>query len=145
MTFKWKESFSVNVEEMDRQHQKFITLVTELNEVAEKQNIDDIQFRELFQELANYAATHFREEEDLLASIDYLGLDQQKKHHAFFMEELNRLNEKFCQGDKPAVRGMVDFLRDWLFSHVLMEDQRYAAAFPQKPPRTSLSEAKTKE
>ena len=129
MTFRWKESFSVNVEDMDHQHQRFIMLLNELNEAAEKQNTDDIQFRELFLELSNYAASHFQEEENLLANMDYPDLEEQKKHHEFFIEELNRLNEKFCQGDKPAVRGMVDFLRDWFVSHILMEDRKYAAAF----------------
>ena len=129
MTFRSKDSFSVNVENMDHQHQRFTMLLTELNEVAEKQNIDDIQFRELFRELSNYEASHLQEEDNLLASIDYPGLDGQKEHHEFFIEELNRLKEKFCQGDKPTVRGMADFLHNWFVSHILLEDLKYAAAF----------------
>lgn len=129
MTFLWKESFSVNVPDMDRQHQRFIALVSELSKIAEKQNIDDSSFQELFRELSSYAAKHFQEEESLLAKADFPELEQQKRHHQFFLAELERLDENFCRGDKTAVRGMVEFLRDWLFSHILMEDRKYATAF----------------
>ena len=129
MTYQWKPSFSVNVEDMDHQHREFISLLMKLSEIAERQNINETQFRELHRKLAGYADRHFQDEERLLAAVDYPELDQQKRHHQFFLEELARLEAAFSSGEKTAVRGMVDFLRDWLFSHILMEDRKYAEIF----------------
>lgn len=129
MSYQWKPSFSVNVEDMDHQHRGFISLLMELSEIAEKQDINKTQFRELHRKLTGYADRHFQDEERLLTAVDYPELYQQKRHHQFFLEELARLEAAFSSGEKTAVRGMVDFLRDWLFSHILMEDRKYAEIF----------------
>ena len=79
--FKWKHQFSVNIPEMDQQHQKFMALLNKVHLYSETQDRDPEFLTALFRELFAYVLTHFEEEETLLEQTGFPGLEVQKKQH----------------------------------------------------------------
>ena len=64
----WNDSFSVQIGEIDRQHQQLVKMVNELNEAMRQGQGKDILFSTLSGLIA-YTTTHFGTEEKYLQSI----------------------------------------------------------------------------
>ena len=127
--FEWSDRFSVNLEEMDRQHRKFFEMLNRLQEYNRRSERDPAFLDELFRDLAAYVLTHFADEEALLEQTGYGGLDLQKRQHAFFKEQLIELRKKHLAGERRLPESVLDFLRDWLLNHILEIDMKYADYF----------------
>ena len=123
--FRWKDSFSVNNKEMDKQHKKFFSLLNKLYESAEKQGGDKDEFQKIHQAFSEYADQHFQNEEELCKIYDYPELKNQVNQHQFFREEVQRLGENFVNCEPIATKTLLVFLRDWLINHILLEDKGY--------------------
>lgn len=122
--FKWKNDFSVGIKELDDQHRSFFEILNRLGEVAGgKKGMDAVGH--VLQELKEYSRHHFIEEENWLKIIGFPGLPHQKQQHAFFIAQVADLQEKFSKGDGNIPVSTLEFLRDWLLSHILESDKKY--------------------
>jgi hemerythrin len=127
--FKWKDQFSVNIQEMDQQHQKFFSLLNNVQLYSEKQDRDPEFLNGLFRDLVAYVEVHFAEEEALLEINGFSGLEIQKKQHQYFRDQLAQFREQHFKGDAIVPQSVLVFLRDWFMNHVLEIDKKYAEDF----------------
>jgi hemerythrin-like metal-binding protein len=127
--FKWKDQFSVNIPEMDQQHQEFFTLLNKVQLYSEKQDRDPEFLNQLFRDLFAYVQTHFEEEEKLLGATGFPGLEAQKKQHQHFRDQLVKLREQHFKGQTTAPQSILTFMRDWFMNHVLEFDKKYGEYF----------------
>ncbi|HXV21169.1 MAG TPA: bacteriohemerythrin [Desulfuromonadales bacterium] len=127
--FKWKHQFSVNIPEMDQQHQKFMALLNKVHLYSETQDRDPEFLTALFRELFAYVLTHFEEEETLLEQTGFPGLEVQKKQHQYFRDQLVNLREQHLKGNATAPLSVLIFMRDWFMNHVLEFDKKYGEYF----------------
>ena len=76
-------------------------------------------------ELRNYTVQHFTDEEEYMASINYEGLDIQKKTHEMFVDKLNDINlDDLDDNQQQYLIELVDFLLMWLVNHILKMDKK---------------------
>jgi hemerythrin-like metal-binding protein len=122
--FKWKDSFSVGIKEMDDQHKDFFDILNRLGETAGGNKGMEV-VGPVLRQLDEYSRHHFAEEENWLKIVGYPGLQYQKKQHEFFISQVTELQDKFSKGDSKIPMSTLEFLRDWLLNHILDIDKKY--------------------
>lgn len=127
----WNESYSVNVAEIDRQHQKLIGMVNELNE-AMKIGKGKEKVGKILSELVSYTVTHFKAEEKYFDQFGYPETDQHKKEHAAFIEKVTDFKSEFESRSLFLTIEVMNFLSDWLKNHIMGTDKKYSRFFNEK-------------
>ncbi|BCR05047.1 hypothetical protein DESUT3_21160 [Desulfuromonas versatilis] len=127
--FKWKDQFSVQIPEMDIQHQKFFFLLNQIHQFNEEKRNNSEFLEGHFRELFAYVVTHFDDEEKLLEQTGYEGLALQKKQHKYFKEQLVQLRDQHFKGNAAVPQSVLNFMRDWFLNHILEVDKQYGDYF----------------
>ena len=121
---EWQDSYRVSVDELDDDHKRLIDIINRIDE-AEKAH-KSVQW--VLEELRNYAAYHFKAEEDRMAAADYPDIEEHKREHAVFVEWLTTVERTYNMSPEAHfhMSETVDrYLREWLTHHILSVDMRY--------------------
>ena len=124
--FPWKSEYSVNIPEIDRQHQKLLSLVNDLDRGV-KSGQSRLELQRIFAGLLEYALFHFQAEEELMSNHLFPGLDEHKKEHEEFRKKIVEFLDAFLDTDARVQPDMMAYLEGWLQSHVFVTDKKYAA------------------
>lgn len=122
-TFAWQDKFSVNVAEMDKQHQRLLEYFSAV-EAGISSGAPTQATGELLNTLIEYARFHFEEEERLMRAIQYADLESQLHAHNYFLNTLDEITAEFKAGTLPG-RNVIATLRDWYINHITFEDKKY--------------------
>ncbi len=131
--FKWKDQFSVHVQEMDHHHKKFFALLNKMYDYNKMEDGDPEFLNGLFRELSAYVLVHFQEEEKLLARAGFDGLENQKIQHQYFRDHLVKFRAQHFNGQDRIPANVLHFMRDWFLDHVLEADGQYGKYFADRP------------
>ena len=129
--FEWSDAFRVGVKELDDQHRLLFSLVNDLSEIIGKTGKIE-GHDEQKKELLAFARVHFQSEEALMEAHDYPRRDVQRKEHGDLLARLERFAGEGERRARPRAQTSVDYLKDWLIRHVLLEDLKYRDFFEQK-------------
>lgn len=132
MAFKWRDSFSVNVTDIDNQHKRLFEIGSRVYDLAslndDYDHYDEIM--EILAELKDYTAYHFDYEEKLMAKYGYGDLESQQIEHSFFIKKLDRIGKKDIDGQQnETMIEMVNFVSNWISDHILKSDMSYKDFF----------------
>ncbi len=120
----WCDDFSVNVPEMDAQHQKLVRLVNQLySAMKNKKSADKVG--EIIDELAKYTVEHFGSEEEYMAKVNFPGLEKHKVVHQQFVKKVSEFEQEYMDGKVTLSIEIIEFLRDWLLNHIGKMDKQY--------------------
>ena len=128
----WSEELNTGVDIIDRQHRELVAMLNRAAPVLARSSQDSMQaVGPLLDGLVNYAAVHFRTEEDMMATA---GMDRRAREHhhathAGFAEQVGRMAQSFSQGVDVTGDRLLSFLASWLVLHILGEDQAMARQF----------------
>jgi len=124
--YEFKEEFRVGIDFIDDEHKKLFEIADRAYNVLMDEFIPDKYdyIVDIINELKDYAATHFKHEEEYMESIKYRRLLSQKVMHNDFMEELSKYNiyELDNENQKEVILEILNFLNDWLINHILKAD-----------------------
>lgn len=121
------KGFQLGLSVIDLQHLWLIHLVLKLEEVVTKGNTEEMDevFHKVTPELINYTLDHFSLEENLLVKFGFPETKEHKQQHDGFIRVVeHRINERKT-GDINASLFLVNFLKKWLYNHILSEDKKY--------------------
>ena len=95
----WKEKYKIGVELIDQQHEELFRRVSDFIGTVRSENPWDTKLskiKETLEFMNDYVITHFRDEEEYQAKINYPGLENIKIHDDFKAEvvEFVRLFEE---------------------------------------------------
>lgn len=127
----WNEDLSVQIESIDEQHQKLIAMLNELF-TALKNDEEKAYLQKLLQGLADYTVEHFRDEEKLMQDKGYPEYAEHKTQHEGFVTKVSEFKEKFEAGEEMLAVEVLDFISDWIYSHIMGVDQKYSAFLLEK-------------
>ena len=119
------DRFSVKNKEMDDQHQRWTGIINKLHESL----INSLGLETLgkvFQDVLDYTAYHFDEEEKLLEEMNYPHIYDHKVIHENFKNKMNKLKDEFMSGGIILRTEIRSILKNWLEDHIRREDQRYS-------------------
>ena len=124
--FAFTSKYVIGVEHIDAEHRRLFEIVKEANEVLHNDFIHDKydQIINILENLVEYTKVHFADEEAYMESINYDGLEAQKKAHAMFIEKVENINlEEVDENQDEYLGGLLNFLLDWLVNHILKMDK----------------------
>lgn len=128
---EWSDNYSVGVELFDRQHKKLIDLINELNE-SMKKGEGKAKVGDIIDKLLNYAAEHFKSEEDYFSQYGYPEEQEHRKQHKSFVEDVTKFKLDFDRDKLFLSIEVMNFLKDWLIKHILDSDKNYSDFFASK-------------
>lgn len=121
----WKESYSVGNATLDEQH-KILLKLCNLISLCEQDNSPESlkSFHLILNDLADYADTHFRTEEELLIQANYRWVAEHIAEHLAYSEKLTEILYAATVGviDKS---GLARYLEKWWVDHILGSDMNY--------------------
>lgn len=120
----WQPNFSVNVKELDDQHQYLVSLINDLY-VAMRNGEDRQALGKLINQLVIYAAMHFAKEEDYFDRLGYPEADAHKKQHTAFEIKVTEFEDAFKRGEQDLSIDVMNFLCNWLVGHIKGSDKQY--------------------
>lgn len=123
--FNWNSSYSVKIPSIDQQHKKLVDLINELHD-SMKSGKGSEAMGGILLDLINYTKTHFKFEEDMLKRNGYEKLGDQQRAHAMFVSKIEDTKRDLDSGKPVFSMKMMNFLKDWLKSHILKTDMEYS-------------------
>jgi hemerythrin len=125
---EWDKKYSVGIPLIDDQHKELIENTNRLYQgcLAKTETERMTFFMEAVKSVVDYVKYHFSAEEKMLENVKSPELQTQKKQHEMFVKRLLDDVREFQEGQKFALNNFVRFLRDWILSHIAMEDTKYA-------------------
>ncbi len=122
--FSWKQTDSVDVAMLDRQHQELFKTVQELYDALAR--ADGLAVAEyVFGRLIDYSANHFEAEEALMEKDRYPGFKAHQAEHQAFTTKLLAFQKDFHAGNKGVVAALLPYLQGWIKHHVQYADHQY--------------------
>jgi len=119
---KWDETYKVGEKNLDLEHQQLFGLL----DVVRNYPIKDQEYlKKIISTLKDYIRIHFTHEEELLVKCGYEHLDEHKKTHHEFIQKVLEFEKNYLEKDEKVQARMVEFLKSWLASHILIEDKAY--------------------
>ncbi len=127
-SFQWNKNFETGLFDVDEQHHQLVDKINNFSNLITNNDIHFEHISSLFNELADYAAYHFNEEEALMisAGIDSQHLDKHIKIHQEFIQEVCSMFSIVSENNTVAIKRLLDFLTHWLAYHILGTDQNMA-------------------
>ena len=125
MHYKFTDDCLIGVGQIDEEHRALFRLVGEVNDLLQDKWTEDKYFEicDVIERLQEYAAEHFRHEEEYMEKIGHPELEMQKEQHAQFCDKVNEVDLRSAEGDQQAfISDLLDFLGKWLYRHIMGSD-----------------------
>jgi hemerythrin len=124
---EWDERYVINIPLIDEQHKELVRLTNELYQgCLMGDDVARSYFMKTIKSVVDYVGKHFSAEEKMLENINYPYLGAHKNQHEEFVKKVLEDVKNFQDGKKFVPNVFVRYLRDWILSHIAMEDKRYA-------------------
>jgi len=117
----------VGVPEIDEQHRLLFDMIEGLADVADGQSSGD-GVMDSVERLIALIRSHLQYEETLAARMptpDYEGVI---RDHSELMRKVEGLSKYLEKAPVDALHTMVEFLKDWVIDHALIENRRFRSS-----------------
>ncbi len=128
LLIQWDDTLSVNVEEIDRQHQKLIDILNQLY-ISTHENASKEKLTEILNALIEYTVIHFNTEEMYMKQCKYPEAVAHTAEHEALKEEVLNFSKAYKEGTETVSFELLNFLRKWLTNHILRSDKKYSKYF----------------
>jgi hemerythrin len=125
---EWNDNFSVNVKEIDQEHQGIFKIINKLlNSIADDTSNEILG--EILDNVTDYIESHFKTEEHYFDKFNYAQSASHKEEHNDFREKVAEFKESFKKGRESLHLELTNFLMNWLVNHILISDKAYSQCF----------------
>lgn len=124
---EFTEEYETGIYIIDHEHKMLFEIVEQANNLvkswSEGEEFDKIIV--ILEKLKDYTETHFKDEEEYMESIGYVGLAAQKRAHEAFIDRLEEIDlGKIEEDPKQYLHSLIAFLLGWLINHILKVDKK---------------------
>jgi len=120
----WNDDFALGLPEIDDQHKTLFDIMNRLwSAIVTRASTE--QMLSILGDLEQYTQSHFTAEETFMRVINYPDFDKHKKAHVGFIQRLAAEKKAVAEG-KHFSLDLLNFLKDWLVSHIQVMDRAYA-------------------
>ena len=103
------------------------TLIEEIQKLYD--NLDLTKILDIISEMAEYTVVHFKTEEDIFTKLSYSDKLNHTKEHSDFIKQVGDFKDKYKKNKSVLTFEIINFLRKWLNSHILVSDKKYIKEF----------------
>jgi hemerythrin-like metal-binding protein len=123
--YEWSEAMSVGLPVLDSDHKALITLINTLHKELELDE-EPAKLAEVFEKLVLYVDYHFAREESVMKACAYPAIDAHREEHKKLAQEIHYFRDRHIRGGEARIgQELLNFLKDWLNHHILMQDMHY--------------------
>jgi len=120
---EWKDEYSIGILEIDSQHQLLMNGFSVIEEsIILDRGWSNTHYAIV--DLIKIANMHFTFEEALMRIFGYPGTPSHQKEHQRFFAKLDSI-ERLSLKENAKIE-IVEFMQDWLATHILANDRGYA-------------------
>jgi len=120
----WSDQYSVGVKAIDKQHAGLVDALSGV-QAGMMTGQGKTVTGPLLHRLVSYTHDHFNAEEAMMSAARYPGLADHKIKHRNLTEQVEEFVGRFEDGESTLSVPLMNFLRDWLTTHMLKEDKEY--------------------
>lgn len=128
---KWLDKYSINIEEMDEQHKKWVGFINWLYEAKQAKKDIDFIFK-LLDDVIGYTETHFAQEEELMKQHGYAEYGVHKAIHDSLIREVMTLRKDYGPTSQNLPTKVLNLLNNWLVDHIMNVDRKYGVYLNSK-------------
>jgi hemerythrin len=121
----WSAEYSVEVPTFDREHQQLFGMLNELHDGMRAGQGKQVA-PNILKRLVEYTQQHFAAEESAMKRTAYANFVVHKIEHDKLTAQVLKMAQEYEQGKIALSMALVDFLRDWLKSHIMSSDKKYS-------------------
>ncbi len=121
----WDDSFSVNNDEIDNQHKKWIEIYNYMDFVMCSESYHVPDRLKALKAMKDYTQYHFSFEEEYLYKINYPYLIGHRRIHKEFDNLIYTYYRKVLENEIVLNSEVISILKEWIFNHILNEDKQY--------------------
>ena len=121
----WTEAYRIDNAIIDEQHQQLIQIINELYAAFLHGKAHYI-VEKIIDDLFQYTIFHFGTEERLLQRINFPYFSAHLQEHKKFIERVEAFKNGISRSETVLTYEVMNFLRDWLQTHILGSDKKYA-------------------
>ena len=124
--FEMKDEYYIGITSIDEQHKKLFQIAEDTYELLNNDYIPDKydHIVALLEELKEYTATHFAEEEAYMESIKYKKILSHRVEHQEFLEKVNEIEvDDIETNQENIIMDILNFVYEWLVNHILDTDK----------------------
>ena len=136
---QWSNELSVSVAVIDEQHKKLISIVNDIHDTVVA-GAERTALNKIFDELISYTVYHFKTEEGFFERTGYGEKDAHRAQHNELTQKALELQASFEQGSATVSYEVLDFLHDWLMTHILGSDRKFGAFLAARGLAASLGQ-----
>ncbi len=107
---RWDPSCSVNVAELDQQHQQLFRTVAELEHALRTGRADAV-INQLLEKVIEHTIHHFATEERIMEECGFPGLDAHRRDHQELSQKLTAFNLSNLAGGPDVPAALLVFLQ----------------------------------
>lgn len=122
----WKNEYSVEVQSIDKEHQKLFSMLNELHDAMQSGKGSQVA-PEILKRLVAYTREHFAYEESMMKRAKYPDFVNHKAEHDKLTDAVVKTVQEFESGKAVLSIELLTFLRKWLQTHILGCDKKYSA------------------
>lgn len=127
---EFDDSLKVGNKIIDQEHAMLIDYINLLQKSVENE-ISQRLLGDVLMGLVEYTKTHFFVEEEFMRAFAYPDAAAHNKAHEGFRQRLDALLKEFEKGDMDS-QAVLEFLKDWLTSHILKIDRKLSEFLKDK-------------
>ncbi len=122
---EWDNRYNTGIKQFDSDHLHLLNLLNQTyNAVIINQSKHEMEY--IVHELIDYAANHFKAEEELLGKYNYPQIDAHIQEHEVFSNQIMNYINKFLAGESLLTIEIILFLEEWLLKHISKADKEYS-------------------
>ena len=124
---EFTDEYLTGIDLIDAEHRTLFELADEAYRYIRSGTAADSydEVLKLLDNLKQYAAEHFRDEEEYMESIHYEGLETQHYAHEAFVHRMESIDLTQVEKDpQRQLEELINFLLGWLINHILIMDKK---------------------
>lgn len=128
----WDSSYDLGIPMVDEQHRKLVALCDRFHSelLAVRGNAAGPGWKEALsealRETAQYANTHFSQEEELMQVAGYVNLEFHRSCHKEFIDAVTDILNAFQKVTLQTAMEFASYLKNWVLFHIAYEDQHFS-------------------
>jgi len=142
----WDDKYATGIDVIDAQHRHLLELTNNLfNACVTRDNKLQAVFRDVMANMVKYVHFHFDAELKLLKAVNYPDYHDHKIKHDTLIRDILAAVKEDNEGKHFVPNRFVRTLKDWVFSHIAINDKEYSIFVHEQIKKGVLTEKKLKE
>ncbi len=124
---EFTDEYLTGIDLIDKEHEELFHIVDRANQLVKSFDASSSydKITQILDELKAYTKNHFEDEEEYMESINYEGLEAQKRAHEAFIDKLENIDfDEIENNPEEYLQKLIEFLLGWLINHILHTDKK---------------------